>query len=75
MQSELFDTAKRTGKKVEDIKSMMDKETWLIGQEIVDAGFADGMVDDEDFSKNPVRKSGASSWSHFPPFLRPMTAA
>lgn len=33
--------AKRTGKKRADIKKMMDDETWLMGQEIVDEGFAD----------------------------------
>jgi ATP-dependent protease ClpP protease subunit len=38
---------KKTGKKREEIKKLMDDETWLMGQEIVDAGFADGMEDEE----------------------------
>lgn len=39
---------KKTGKKLADVKKMMDDETWLMGSEIVEAGFADGMEDDED---------------------------
>lgn len=34
-----------TGKTVEEIKALMDAVTWLYGQEIVDAGFADEMED------------------------------
>lgn len=34
-----------TGKTVEEIKSLMDAETWLYGQEIVDMGFANEMED------------------------------
>jgi ATP-dependent protease ClpP protease subunit len=34
-----------TGKTVEEIKKMMDEETWMYGQEIVDAGFANEMED------------------------------
>lgn len=35
---------KRSGKKNKEIRSMMDKETWLFGQEIIDAGFADELI-------------------------------
>lgn len=35
--------AEITGKTVDELKSMMDAETWLFGQEIVDNGFADEM--------------------------------
>lgn len=38
---------KKTGKKREVIKKLMDDETWMMGQEIVDMGFADGMEDVE----------------------------
>lgn len=37
--------AERTGKSLEEIKTMMDDETWFFGQEIVDQGFAGGMDD------------------------------
>jgi len=38
---------KKTGKKRDEIKKLMDSETWMMGQEIVDSGFADGMEDEE----------------------------
>lgn len=44
MVAELY--AKKTGKKLEEVKAWMDGEgdgTWFMGQEIVDAGFADEM--------------------------------
>lgn len=34
----------RSGKSVEDITAIMDAETWYTGQEAVDAGFADAVV-------------------------------
>lgn len=37
--------AKKTGKKRDAIKKMMDDETWLMGKEIVDEGFADELED------------------------------
>jgi hypothetical protein len=37
--------AEKTGGPVEDIRALMDSETWLYGEEIVDAGFADAMVE------------------------------
>lgn len=38
---------KKTGKKLADVKKLMDDETWLMGKEIVDNGFADAMQEDE----------------------------
>lgn len=38
--------AATTGKTVADMKALMDAETWMMGQEIVDAGFADKMEND-----------------------------
>ena len=37
--------AKFTGKKQKEIAAMMDEETWLYGQEIVDSGFASSMIE------------------------------
>ena len=36
--------AERTGRDQETIKSMLSKETWMTGQEAVDAGFADEVI-------------------------------
>jgi len=36
--------SKRSGKAINEIQKMMDSETWLFGQEIVDAGFADEII-------------------------------
>lgn len=36
---------KKTGRAAKDIEKDMDTETWLYGQEIIDAGFADGFVE------------------------------
>lgn len=38
--------AAKTGQTVAEIKALMDAETWFMGQEIVDAGFADQMETD-----------------------------
>lgn len=37
--------AEATGRDADSVKSMMNKETWLTGQEAVDAGFADEVID------------------------------
>ena len=37
--------AEATGKDADSIKSLLAKETWLTGQEAVDAGFADEVID------------------------------
>lgn len=36
--------AKRTGQALADIRAQMDSETWLYGQDIVTAGFADALL-------------------------------
>lgn len=37
----------KSGKTTKEIASMMDDETWFMGQEIIDNGFADRMLDSE----------------------------
>jgi len=44
----------RTGKKDEDIRAMMDAETWLFGSEMKDAGFVDEMIDCPDDACGPA---------------------
>ncbi len=39
--------AQATGKDSASIKTMVDRETWMTGQEAVDAGFADEVIDGE----------------------------
>ena len=43
--------AERTGKDAAYIKNLMDRETWLTGQEAIDEGFADGFVETTDTAK------------------------
>lgn len=40
--------AQRTGKSQADMQALMDAETWFFGQEIMDAGFVDMIIDAED---------------------------
>lgn len=40
--------SKKSGKTIDEIKNMMNEETWLYGQEIVDAGFADELIETSD---------------------------
>jgi len=40
--------AAKTGKSLEDVRGLMDAETWLFGPEIVEAGFADEVLDAPD---------------------------
>lgn len=35
----------KTGRSVEDLRPVVEAETWMVGQEIVDAGFADELED------------------------------
>jgi len=35
----------RTGIDIDDVKGLMDDETWIIGSELVDKGFADTVID------------------------------
>ena len=39
---------RKSGKSEDDIRQMMDAETWLWGKEILDAGFADEIMDSEE---------------------------
>lgn len=39
---------RKSGKSEDDIRQMMDAETWLWGKEILDAGFADELLDSEE---------------------------
>ena len=39
--------AERTGRTKEEIKSLVDRETWMTGQDAVDAGFADEVIGGE----------------------------
>lgn len=39
--------AKRTGKSEEDMRSMMDKESWFTAKEAVEMGFADALIEAE----------------------------
>lgn len=39
--------AKRTGKSEEDMRSMMDKESWFTAKEAVEMGFADELIETE----------------------------
>ena len=38
---------RKTGKSEDDIRSMMDAETWLWGKDILEAGFVDEIIDSE----------------------------
>lgn len=40
--------ARKSGKDAAEVSEMMDDETWLFGKEIVDAGFADELIDDKE---------------------------
>ena len=43
----LPDYAAATGKTVDELKPLLDAETWFVGQEIIDNGFASSMDDSE----------------------------
>lgn len=51
--------AERTGKDADKIRNMLAKETWMTGQEAVDAGFADEVIsngDDVSMSLTPDKR-------------------
>lgn len=52
--------AAATGKTEDEIKALMDAETWYVGQEIVDAGFADRVVGK---AKKAVALEDVQRWS------------
>nr|DAL60484.1 MAG TPA_asm: Putative ATP dependent Clp protease [Caudoviricetes sp.] len=49
---------KKTGRAAKDIEKDMDAETWLYGQEIIDAGFADGFIE----NSNPEEESQKAAY-------------
>lgn len=51
------DYASKTGKPVDEIKALMAAETWYSGQEAVDAGFADRLLD------APPPDAPAAAWN------------
>lgn len=78
--------AQATGKDAASVKSMMDKETWMTGQEAVDAGFADEVIDGESeisMSLSPDKRfivsNGVAMSTHgmgvYPTGIKTMTAA
>lgn len=78
--------AQATGKDVGSVKAMMDKETWMTGQEAVDAGFADEVIDGEteiSMSLSPDKRfivsNGVAMSTHgmgtYPTGIKTMTAA
>ncbi len=42
------DYAKRSGKSEEEVKAIMAEETWYVGQEAIDAGFADAIEETDE---------------------------
>lgn len=48
-----------SGKPLDEIRTMMDDETWLFGQEIIDAGFADGIIPAEAQQEKAVALSSS----------------
>ena len=49
--------AETSGKSIVDIRGLMDDETWLFGQEIIDAGFADSIIPAEKQEEKAVALS------------------
>lgn len=46
--------AEKTGKTVDELKPLLDAETWFVGQEIIDHGFAEQMEDSD--GEDPMMK-------------------
>lgn len=46
--------AERTGRAADEVKTMVDRETWMTGQDAVDEGFADEVISD---GASPVQMS------------------
>lgn len=51
--------AKKSGQEKPEVRTMMDNTTWLFGQEIIDAGFADEVIETE----NPESKEDAIAFA------------
>lgn len=63
------DYAKKTGKSADEIASMMAAETWLTGQEALDMGFVDAIIDVED-PEAPANKAwNVSAYQNAPKAL------
>lgn len=45
---------RKTGKSEDDIRSMMDAETWLWGKDILEAGFVDEIIESENKADEPA---------------------
>jgi ATP-dependent protease ClpP protease subunit len=50
---------KKSGRPISEIQPLMNAETWLFGQEIVDAGFADELIE----SESPEEKDDAVAFA------------
>ncbi|MGL5061394.1 MAG: head maturation protease, ClpP-related [Microcoleus sp.] len=50
----------RTGKSAEEIKALLDAETWLTGTEAHDLGFADELMELDDFESNDSGESATA---------------
>lgn len=58
---------RKTGKSLKDIRAMMQEETWFIGQEIVDEGFADTLKGD---SEEPKARASLGLFDNVPGALK-----
>ena len=56
--------AERSGKSIDDMRAIMDEETWLIGQELVDDGFADVVIGEE--SQNAEARFNLDMYNNAP---------
>lgn len=61
------DYAARSGKSADEIREIMLAETWYVGQEIVDAGFADQVG--EEMDAEPVLRGAAAQFRNAPAAL------
>jgi len=57
--------AKRTGKDVAELRTMMDEETWLDAEEAVEQGFADRVAREEE-EEEPAPPAGGNNESKPP---------
>lgn len=57
--------SRKTSKELSNIKNMMDKTTWLYGQEIIDEGFATSIILDQKGGNTDKQQSIASAQNIF----------
>lgn len=55
--------ARKTGKETGDLRNLMTRETWMTGQEAIDAGFADVLLDGEITNRLKLVASAAGKFS------------